>query len=106
MNGRLLLVRTPLISPHYIHFMLFTCLCSTRPDDHGAMVDNFVAAMSKLSTLGQTGNALIDCSDVIPVPISAKFTATLPPGKSMADIDRSGVCIFLQPSRLTLTDRQ
>lgn len=71
--------------------------------DHQAMVNNFQAAMSKLSTLGQTGNNLIDCSDVIPVPIAAKFTATLPPGKTMADIDRSGVRKHLI-SRCTLAD--
>ncbi|KAI0812400.1 Trametes Cervina lignin peroxidase [Irpex lacteus] len=77
------------------------CEWQALATDHQAMVNNFQAAMSKLSTLGQTGNNLIDCSDVIPVPIAAKFTATLPPGKTMADIDRSGCASFPFPSLAT-----
>ena len=59
------------------------------------MINNFQAAMMKLTTLGNTVSQLTDCSDVIPVPPSAKITAMLPPGKSMADV-RTAVRILFQ----------
>lgn len=43
--------------------------------------------MAKMAILGQTASELIDCSDVIPVPASAKFTATFPPSKSIKDVN-------------------
>jgi manganese peroxidase len=59
------------------------------------MVNNFQAAMMKLSTLGQTVSELTDCSDVIPVPVAAKFTATFPPGKSIKDVNSVVRTVFL-----------
>jgi len=49
----------------------------------------FRAAMSKLSSLGQIRTALIECSDIIPIPKPAVKGATLPAGKIMADIEAS-----------------
>ena len=51
------------------------------------MINNFEAAMAKMAIVGQTEGNLVDCSDVIPVPVAAKFTATFPPSKSLKDVD-------------------
>ncbi|RDB18165.1 Versatile peroxidase VPL2 [Hypsizygus marmoreus] len=55
--------------------------------DHARMQSKFRAAMSKMAILGQDRSRLIDCSDIIPVPMTplAK-SATLPAGKTMNDI--------------------
>ena len=65
-------------------------------DDHQTMVSNFEAAMAKMAILGQDAGQLVDCSDVIPVPVSAKFTATFPPSKSMADVNSAVRVPFCQ----------
>ncbi|TCD65889.1 hypothetical protein EIP91_002049 [Steccherinum ochraceum] len=54
------------------------------------MVSKFEAAMAKLSVLGQNVAHLTDCSEVIPVPKrAASNVATLPPGKTLRDIQAS-----------------
>ncbi|KAJ8481169.1 hypothetical protein ONZ45_g4163 [Pleurotus djamor] len=56
--------------------------------DHASMVRRFEKAMSKLATLGQNRNRLVDCSDVIPVPrIPLSKRVTLPAGRTMADVE-------------------
>ena len=51
------------------------------------MVRKFEAVMSKLATLGQNPRALTDCSEVIPVPKTARLPApTLPAGKTLKDV--------------------
>lgn len=51
------------------------------------MVSKFEAVMKKLAVLGHNPNALVDCSEVIPVPKPATVkVATLPAGKTRADI--------------------
>ena len=35
------------------------------------MVNNFKAAMAKLAVVGQNVNKLVDCSEVIPIPVPA-----------------------------------
>ena len=59
------------------------------------MVKKFEAVMSKLAVLGHDTRSLIDCSEVIPVPSTAKAqSAFLPAGKTLADI-QGAVCISL-----------
>jgi len=53
------------------------------------MTNSFVAAMAKLSVLGQDPKTLIDCSDVIPVPKPFTGTAHLPAGSKLQDIQAS-----------------
>ncbi|KAG6910464.1 vacuolar protein sorting-associated protein 1 [Tephrocybe rancida] len=60
-----------------------------------ALQSRFRNAMLKMSTLGNIVTALIDCSDVIPIPSAALKGPTLPAGKSMADIEAS-VGLWLQ----------
>ena len=65
-------------------------------NDQQLMMSNFKSAMAKLAVVGHNPSALIDCSDVIPVPVSAKFTATFPPSKSMADVNSAVRVPFCQ----------
>ena len=59
-------------------------------DDHNSMVSKFEAAMAKMTVLGHNPRALIDCSDVIPVPPKAKSnTGFIPAGKTAKDIEAS-----------------
>ncbi|KAI0812394.1 heme peroxidase [Irpex lacteus] len=76
------------------------CEWQSLVNDHQTMVSNFEAAMAKMAILGQTAGNLIDCSDVIPVPASAKFTATFPPSKSIKDVN-SACSAFPFPSLAT-----
>ncbi|KAF7323448.1 Peroxidase [Mycena chlorophos] len=57
-------------------------------NDQPTMATRFSAAMAKMALLGQNPNALTDCSDVIPAPtLSAPKVATMPQGKTVADLD-------------------
>ena len=51
------------------------------------MVKKFEAAMAKMTVLGHDPRSLIDCSEVIPVPSTAKSqSAIFPAGKSRHDV--------------------
>ncbi|KAI0347203.1 short manganese peroxidase [Trametopsis cervina] len=55
--------------------------------NHASMISKFEKVMSKLAVLGHDPRELVDCSEVIPVPSTAKTTAAvLPAGKTRADI--------------------
>ncbi|THH09970.1 hypothetical protein EW146_g8523 [Bondarzewia mesenterica] len=55
--------------------------------DHSAMVSKFEKVMSRLAVVGHNRNALVDCSEVIPVPKAVKLPAvTLPAGKTLRDV--------------------
>lgn len=51
------------------------------------MIAKFERVMTKLTTLGQDREALIDCSDVIPGSSRLNHEAMLPAGKTMKDIE-------------------
>ncbi|KAI0344617.1 lignin peroxidase [Trametopsis cervina] len=66
------------------------CEWQALVNNHDAMVANFEAVMSRLAVIGQIPSELVDCSDVIPTPPAAKVqVGSLPPGKTMADIEAS-----------------
>ena len=51
------------------------------------MMSRFKVAMAKLAVLGHDTRTLVDCSEVIPQPATAKTTtALLPAGKTLADV--------------------
>ena len=51
------------------------------------MISKFEKAMAKLSILGQNPFTLVDCSEVIPIPSTAKSqSAIFPAGKTNQDI--------------------
>jgi manganese peroxidase len=63
------------------------------------MVTKFENVMKRLATTGHNPKDLIDCSEVIPEPKAALTqVATLPPGKTLKDIQAS-VCLFFLSSR-------
>nr|BAD52441.2 lignin peroxidase [Trametopsis cervina] len=64
------------------------CEWQALVNNQQAMVNNFEAVMSRLAVIGQIPSELVDCSDVIPTPPLAKVAqvGSLPPGKSMADV--------------------
>ncbi|KAI0344921.1 lignin peroxidase [Trametopsis cervina] len=64
------------------------CEWQSLISSHSTMVSKFEAVMAKLAVVGQDPRKLIDCSDVIPVPATAKVqVAAFPPGKSRADVE-------------------
>ncbi|THV02690.1 manganese peroxidase isozyme precursor [Dendrothele bispora CBS 962.96] len=65
------------------------CEWQSFVNDQSRMATKFRAAMSKMAILGQKRSALIDCSDVIPVPKPNAKTPSLPAGKTMHDIEKS-----------------
>ena len=59
-------------------------------NDQSSAAREFKAAMSKLSTLGQNSSNLIDCSEVIPVPLPLPHaSAQFPPEFSEENVSRS-----------------
>jgi len=64
------------------------CTWQSFVDNQNLMNSKFKAAMAKLAVVGQNAKALVDCSEVIPVPIPAVMKpATFPAGKSAADLE-------------------
>ncbi|KIJ44687.1 class II peroxidase [Sphaerobolus stellatus SS14] len=54
------------------------------------MANAFQAAMAKLAVIGQDKSSLIDCSEVVPIPVpSSGKPATFPATKSNADIEQA-----------------
>ena len=69
------------------------------------MVSKFEAVMSRLAVVGHNPNTLIDCSEVIPTPVTAKVNAaSFPAGKSRKDVQAavSWLIPFIQTPILTL----
>jgi hypothetical protein len=63
----------------------------------------FKAAMLKLSLLGQNKAKMIDCSEVIPIPVSLKTSAHLPAGQKMSNIEQAvwfNCLVYSVPLRL------
>jgi manganese peroxidase len=59
--------------------------------DHDSMIAKFEKAMAKLAVVGHIPQALVDCSEVIPIPSTAKSqVAVFPAGKSNKDV--AGAC--------------
>lgn len=73
--------------PGPLQFTLHCFILKFFLADHSSMVSKFETVMAKLAVVGQNPNALLDCSDVIPVPSAAKVqTGSFPPGKSKTDV--------------------
>ncbi|KAK0195899.1 manganese dependent peroxidase 1 [Armillaria mellea] len=77
------------------------CEWQSLMTDHAKLQRVFKDAMLKLSILGHSQNDLIDCSDVIPVPVPLPSTATphLPSNTTRKDIDIA--CAFTPFPALT-----
>ena len=59
-------------------------------DNQALMMFNFLTAMKKLAVVGQDVNALVDCSDLIPVPPpTARNMATFPAGTNASDVQQA-----------------
>ena len=58
-------------------------------DNQSKLQSAFKAAMDKLATLGQNRAAMVDCSDVIPVPKPVVGKAHLPAGQTQSDIEQA-----------------
>ncbi|KAF8056549.1 putative versatile peroxidase [Lyophyllum atratum] len=65
------------------------CEWQSFANNQAKMQSAFKAAMLKLSLLGQNHAAMIDCSEVIPIPASLKTSAHLPAGKARSDIEQA-----------------
>jgi cytochrome c peroxidase len=65
------------------------CFWQDLATNQVSMKDQFGAALFKLSLLGQNENDLIDCSAVIPTPISLVDKPSFPPGQTIRDIQQS-----------------
>ncbi|KAK0226411.1 manganese dependent peroxidase 1 [Armillaria fumosa] len=77
------------------------CEWQSLMTDHAKLQRVFKDAMLKLSILGSNQNNLIDCSDVIPVPVPLPSTAGphLPPNTTRKDVDAA--CAFTPFPALT-----
>jgi len=62
------------------------CFWQAMVNNQNRMMTEFGAAMAKLQVLGQNTNALIDCSDVVPVPVVIKGTVKIPGSFTREDI--------------------
>ncbi|KAJ7615863.1 manganese-dependent peroxidase [Roridomyces roridus] len=68
------------------------CLWQANVNNQAHMAQAFQAAFAKMQTLGQTGNNLVDCSDVIPAPppiSAAAAQAFFPPGLTQNDVEQA-----------------
>ncbi|KAK0212397.1 manganese peroxidase 1 precursor [Desarmillaria ectypa] len=66
------------------------CDWQSFANNQAKMQTDFKAAMLKLSVLGQDVSKMVDCSEVIPVPLAASaHAAHLPAGLSMNDIEQA-----------------
>ncbi|KAL5523463.1 hypothetical protein ACEPAG_7636 [Sanghuangporus baumii] len=65
------------------------CEWQSMVDNQQLMMVNFRSAMAKLAVVGQDIKKLVDCSDIIPQPtVLLNKRATLPAGKTIADIEQ------------------
>ncbi|KAK0214676.1 manganese peroxidase 1 precursor [Armillaria nabsnona] len=66
------------------------CLWQSFANNPALMRSEFKSAMLKLSTLGQDLTQMVDCSEVIPVPLAASAHGPhLPAGQVMRDIEQA-----------------
>ncbi|PPQ96867.1 hypothetical protein CVT26_006054 [Gymnopilus dilepis] len=65
------------------------CIWQSFVNNQSKMQTEFGAALFKMSLLGQNSASLIDCSDVIPQPLSFTGSATFPPTLSHADVEQA-----------------
>ncbi|KAK0184989.1 manganese peroxidase 1 precursor [Armillaria mellea] len=66
------------------------CDWQSFANDQAKMQADFKSAMLKLSTLGQDVSQMVDCTEVIPVPLAAEAQAAhLPAGLDMSDIEQA-----------------
>ncbi|KAK0207355.1 manganese peroxidase 1 precursor [Armillaria fumosa] len=66
------------------------CDWQSFANDQAKMQADFKSAMLKLSTLGQDVSQMVDCTEVIPVPLAAEArSAHLPAGLDMSDIEQA-----------------
>ncbi|KAL5528768.1 GP1_9 [Sanghuangporus sanghuang] len=65
------------------------CEWQSMVDNQQLMMVNFRRALAKLAVVGQDVKKLVDCSDIIPQPtVLLNKRATLPAGKTIADIEQ------------------
>ena len=68
------------------------------------MVAKFEKAMAKLAVLGHNPLSLVDCSEVIPIPSTAKSqVAVFPAGKSNKDVAGAVRAVFTFATNVSLT---
>jgi cytochrome c peroxidase len=65
------------------------CFWQDLATNQVSMKEQFGDALFKLSLLGQNENDLIDCSAVIPTPVSLVDEPSFPPGQTIKDIQQS-----------------
>jgi len=66
------------------------CTWQSFVNNQALMSSSFKAAMAKMAIIGHSASNLIDCSEVIPVPLPpVNKPATFPAGKSNADIEQA-----------------
>ncbi|TFK37368.1 manganese peroxidase [Crucibulum laeve] len=63
------------------------CAWKSLVGNQAMMQVQFAAAMAKLSAIGQNINAMVDCSDVIPIPSAVTEKPSFPQGFTSADIE-------------------
>ncbi|KAK0436797.1 manganese peroxidase 1 precursor [Desarmillaria tabescens] len=67
-----------------------SCDWQSFANDQAKMQTDYKAAMLKLSTLGQDVSNMVDCTEVIPIPLAAVAKAAhLPAGFDMSDIEQA-----------------
>ncbi|KAK0457279.1 manganese peroxidase 1 precursor [Desarmillaria tabescens] len=67
-----------------------SCDWQSFANNQAKMQTDFKAAMLKLSTLGQDVSKMVDCTEVIPIPLAAAAKAAhLPAGLDMSDIEQA-----------------
>ncbi|KAI0268698.1 manganase peroxidase [Gloeopeniophorella convolvens] len=68
------------------------CTWQSFVNNQQGMANAFKAAMSKLAVLGHDRNAMVDCSEVIPVPVplpAANARSVFPAGFTNADVEQA-----------------
>ncbi|KAI0081217.1 manganese peroxidase 1 precursor [Panus rudis PR-1116 ss-1] len=65
------------------------CEWQSMVNNQQKMMNNFKAAMLKLSVLGQDVNNMVDCSELIPASKPISKPATFPAGLSHADVEQA-----------------
>jgi len=66
------------------------CTFQSFVNNHSLMSSMFAAAMQKLALVGQNAAKMVDCSELIPVPLPAvNKPATFPAGKSQSDVEQA-----------------
>ncbi|KAG6901056.1 Versatile peroxidase vpl1, partial [Termitomyces sp. Mi166 len=66
-----------------------SCDWQSLAKDQKKMQSEFAAAFLKMSLLGQNQAKMVDCSEVLPIPLKLKPNPHLPAGKSMDDIEQA-----------------